>query len=277
MLVEIRDDFDLEKIAQSGQCFRVKKFENEVYRFISGDDVLYIQEAGNHQFSVSCGLDEWNSIWSPYFDLGRCYNEIFNQECGKHPFIHEAMVYGRGLRILHQNPWETLVTFIISQRKNIPAISKSVELLAMRYGRLMETERESLYSFPSPYELERVSEEELLLCRLGYRAQYVLDAIHQVVTGNLDLSVLFSYHDEQLVQELQKIHGVGKKVANCVALFAYGRTACVPIDVWISRAIENDCEGKSPFSLFKENAGIIQQYVFYYMKFAKSAEIQFEA
>lgn len=266
MLVEIQDDFDLEKIAQSGQCFRVRRFENGVYRFISGNDVVYIQDAGNHKFSVSCGSDEWDSIWSSYFDLDRCYNEIFNIECGKHPFIDQAMVCGRGLRILHQNPWEMLVTFIISQRKNIPSISKSVELLSTRYGHPIETEHESLYSFPSPYELEWVSEEELVNCRLGYRAQYVLDAIHQVVTGNLDLNILFSYNDEQLIQELQKIHGVGKKVANCIALFAYGRMDCVPIDIWISRAIENDCEGQSPFYLFKGNAGIIQQYVFYYMK-----------
>ncbi len=266
MLVEIRDDFDLEKIAQSGQCFRVRKFENGVYRFVSGDDVLYIQGAENHKFSVSCSIDEWNSIWNPYFDLDRCYNEIFNLEYGKHPFIDEAMVCGRGLRILHQNPWEMLITFITSQRKNIPSISKSVELLAMRYGHPIKTEHESLYSFPSLYELERVSEEELIDCRLGYRAQYILDAIHQVETGNLDLNILFSYNDAQLIQELQKIHGVGKKVANCIALFAYGRIACVPIDIWISRAIENDCEGISPFNLFKDNAGIIQQYVFYYMK-----------
>lgn len=266
MVVEIQDDFNLEKISQSGQCFRVRKFEDGVYRFISGDDVIYIQETGSHQFSVSCGIDEWNSIWSPYFDLSRCYSEIYNKECDKHPFIHEAMAYGRGLRILHQNPWEMLITFIVSQRKNIPSISKSVELLATRYGHLIETEYENLYSFPLPHDLAQISEEELLNCRLGYRTQYVLDAIHQVVTGNLDLNSLFSYNDEQLIQELQKVHGVGKKVANCIALFAYGRMACVPVDIWISRAIENDCGGQSPFDLFKENAGIIQQYVFYYMK-----------
>ena len=80
------------------------------------------------------------------------------------------------------------------------------------------------------------------------------------------MEALLDCNDEQLLETLQEVHGVGKKVANCVALFAYGRTACVPIDVWISRTIENDCEGKSPFNLFGENAGIIQQYVFYYEK-----------
>ncbi|MCI8312936.1 MAG: DNA-3-methyladenine glycosylase 2 family protein [Lachnospiraceae bacterium] len=264
MQIEIQDDFDLKKISISGQCFRVKCFEGERYRFISGDKVIYIQQVKPQTFSVSATMEEWEEIWRPYFDLDRCYCDIFNKECKKHPFVHKAMLYGQGLRILRQEPWEMLITFILSQRKNIPAISKSVEMLSSRYGHRIETEYETLYSFPSPQELSRASVEELKECSLGYRAQYVFDAIWQVLTGKLDLDVLFTYEDERLLEELQKMHGIGKKVANCIALFAYGRMACVPIDVWISRAIEEDCKGESPFPLFKENAGIIQQYVFYY-------------
>lgn len=266
MLVEIQDDFDLEKIALSGQCFRVGRMQDGIYRFISGGEVIYIREAGNQKFSVSCSLDDWKNIWSFYFDLGRCYSDIFENECDKHQFIHEAMVYGRGLRVLRQNPWEMLITFIISQRKNIPAISKSVELLALSFGHCIETDYEIQYSFPTPEEMSNATETQLRKCGLGYRTQYIFDALHQVLTGSLDLDALPGYSDRQLLEALQKIHGVGKKVANCVALFAYGRTACVPIDVWISRAIEYDCGGKSPFDLFGQNAGIIQQYVFYYKK-----------
>ncbi len=266
MLVEIQDDFDLEKIALSGQCFRVGRLQDGAYRFISGDEVIYIRETGSHMFSVSCSPNAWKNIWSFYFDLGRCYNDIFGTECNKHQFIHEAMVYGRGIRILRQNPWEMLITFIISQRKSIPAISKSVELLASGFGHRIETRHETLYSFPTPEEMSNATETQLKECGLGYRTQYVLDALRQVQTGGLNLNVLPDYSDEHLLETLQRIHGVGKKVANCVALFAYGRTACVPIDVWIARAIEHDCGGKSPFGLFGQNAGIIQQYVFYYEK-----------
>ena len=92
-----------------------------------------------------------------------------------------------------------------------------------------------------------------------------------MLTGSLDLEALLDCNDEQLLETLQKVHGVGKKVANCVALFAYGRTSCVPIDIWISRAIENDCGGKSPFNLFGKNADIIQQYIFYYEKRRQSS------
>lgn len=266
MLIEIQDDFDLEKIALSGQCFRVRQFDNGTYRFITGDNVVYIQKMGNHRFSVSCNDDEWNSIWNIYFNLDRCYSDIFNREYTKHEFVRETMDYGRGLRILRQDPWEMLITFIISQRKNIPAISKSVEALASRYGHLIETEYETFASFPSPQEMAHISAEELMECSLGYRTQYVLDAILQVTSGILDLDAISEYSDENLLEKLQTVHGVGKKVANCVGLFAYGRTACVPVDVWISRAIQNECGGKSPFPLFEENAGIIQQYIFYYEK-----------
>ncbi len=266
MQIQIKDDFDLEKISVSGQCFRVRQFEDGTFRFITGEHVIYIRREGTDQFFVSCDEDNWKNIWSVYFDLGRSYGEIYRAECDKHPFIQEAMGYGRGLRVLRQNPWEMLLTFIISQRKSIPAISKSVEMLAAKYGHCIDTGYESLRTFPTPQEMACASEDELMECSLGYRTKYVLDALHQVLTGSLDLDSVSAYSDEDLLSKLQNVHGVGKKVANCVSLFGYGRTGCVPVDVWISRAIEKECKGEDPFHLFGENAGIIQQYVFYYEK-----------
>lgn len=266
MQVEILDDFDLEKIASSGQCFRAKPVEGDLFRFVSGDHVIYIKETGNHQFFVSCTDDQWRGIWRRYFDLDRSYRSLYEEECAKHGFIRKAMDCGRGLRILRQDPWEILVTFIISQRKNIPAISKSVEALAEKYGHLIETDREVIHSFPTPEEMASASIEELRECGLGYRAPYVSDAVQKVVSGRLDLDTMAGCSDAELFQGLQTVHGVGKKVANCICLFGYGRMACVPVDVWISRAIEEDCRGEDPFVLFDDNAGIIQQYVFYYKK-----------
>ena len=265
MLIDIQDDFDLEKIAMSGQCFRVRKFQDGAYRFICGDEVLYIRETGTGSFSASCEPEQWENTWSAYFDLSRCYGDIRKRQSGLHGFVREAMDYGQGIRVLRQDPWETLVTFLISQRKSIPAIAKAVELLASIYGHSVQTERETLYAFPTPREMADATAEELAACGLGYRTPYILDAVHRAAEG-LDLATLSGYDDEQLLHTLQTVRGVGKKVANCVALFAYGRTACVPVDVWISRAIEIDCGGRSPFGLFGENAGIIQQYVFYYEK-----------
>lgn len=264
--IEIQDDFDLEKTASCGQCFRAKSLENGLFRFVSGEHVIYIKDMGNHQFSISCTDDEWKEIWTHYFDLDRSYESLYYEERKKHDFVRKAMDCGRGIRILRQDPWEMLVTFIISQRKSIPAISKSVEALAEKYGHPIETDYEILHSFPTPDEMAHASIEELQECGLGYRVPYIYDAVQKVASGSLDLTAIADFNDADLFQELLTVQGVGKKVANCICLFGYGRIARVPVDVWIARAVDEDCCGEDPFPLFESNAGIIQQYVFYYMK-----------
>ena len=270
MQVTIKDDFDLEKIIDSGQCFRGKSLEDGSYRFISGDSVIYLRpkEGEPGVYTVSCDPESWETIWFPFFDLKRCYRDIALSESGKHAFVDQAIRYGRGVRLLRQDPWEMLLTFIISQRKSIPAIMKSVEALSEKYGHDLVTEQERLKAFPSPEEMKDATGEELAACSLGYRVKYILDAIQQVRNGNLDLQAIADLPDHLLLEKLQEVMGVGKKVANCIALFAYGRTSCAPVDVWISRAIEKECGGISPFSLYGENAGIIQQYIFYYERSA---------
>lgn len=262
----IHDDFDLGKIASCGQCFRAKAFDDGRYRFITGDHVLYIENTEEHVFSVSCGEEEWGAIWAPYFDISRDYRRLREEEYKKHEFVQRAMDCGCGIRILRQDPWEMLLTFIISQRKSIPAIAKSVEALSEKFGHLIETEYERIYSFPTPKELRDATEEELGSCGLGYRIPYVSDAVRRVTSGELDLEAIAAYGDEELFWELQSVYGVGKKVADCVCLFGYGRVARAPIDVWISRAIREECHGENPFPMFETDAGIIQQYIFYYEK-----------
>lgn len=266
MQVTIKDDFDLEKIIDSGQCFRGKCLEDGSYRFISGDSVIYLRpkEGEPGVYTVSCDRESWETIWFPFFDLERCYSEIAVSESGKHEFVDQAIAHGRGVRLLRQDPWEMLLTFIISQRKSIPAIIKSVEALSEKYGHDIVTEQERLKAFPSPEEMKEATAEELAACGLGYRVKYILDAIQKVNSGELNLQSIAELPDNVLLEKLQLVKGVGIKVANCIALFAYGRTACVPVDVWIFRAIEKECGGVSPFSLYGENAGIIQQYIFYY-------------
>ena len=260
-IVEIQDDFDLEKIISCGQCFRVKKYEDKTYRFITEDHVLYIRKLQDCTYWISCSEKEWQQVWTDYFDLSRNYKNLRKIANSKNDFIERAMEYGLGLRVLHQKPWEMLITFIISQRKNIPAISKSVEALAKNYGHTITTDFETVSSFPTPEQLYKASIEDLCACSLGYRAAYVKDAVERVVSGVLDLEKIAEYEDEKLFQELMKVYGVGKKVANCVCLFGYGRSSRVPIDIWISRAIQEEFNGQDPFSAFGEDAGIIQQYV----------------
>ena len=250
MTLQMEDDFDLGKIADSGQCFRVRHFEDGTYRFITGCHVVYIQQIKEGKYTLRCDRNDWELVWANYFDLSRNYRDIRKSAKDRNDFVDRALTAGAGIRVLRQNTWEMLVTFIISQRKNIPAIAKAVETLSAQFGKKIETEYET--------------QEESNACGLGYRTPYVRDAAEKVCSGVLDLSAIAGYRDQELFEELQKVHGVGKKVANCVCLFGYGRTSRVPVDVWIARALETECKGEDIFAGFGEDAGIIQQYIFYY-------------
>lgn len=273
-ITEIKDDFDLPKIAASGQCFRVREFDDNMFRFITDSHVLYIRKLSQNTYAVRCEKDSWESVWSDYFDLQKNYcqlrKQIENKNTTAHltgeAFIRNALQAGCGIRLLHQNAWEMLLTFIISQRKNIPAISKSIEILSAKYGDEIVTPYETVHAFPTPNTLSGVTEEDLRSCRIGYRAAYLMDAIKKVADKTLNLAALTHCSDEELFTELLKVHGVGKKVADCVCLYGYGRTSIAPVDVWIARAIEKEFQGKDPFSAYEDMAGILQQYIFYYMR-----------
>ena len=266
MEVTIADDFSPEKIMESGQCFRVRSFPDGTYRFITGGSAVYLRSLGEGRYDASCTPEEWAEVWTPYFDLERDYTALRRRAEGKHPFVDAAMTAGAGLRILRQDPWEMLLTFILSQRKSIPAIASGVETLAARWGTPIRTEWETLFAFPTAEALGEVTEGELRACALGYRAPYVLDAVRRVGGGELDLAALGQLEDEALFQALQAVRGVGKKVAECVCLFGYGRLSRVPVDVWIDRAIRVKCGGCEPFSRYGADAGVMQQYVFYAMR-----------
>lgn len=264
MEIRIPDLFDLQKIADSGQCFRAVPLSNGGYRFITGDQVLYIRGASEDRYEVSCDREIWERVWSPYFDLGRNYREIGRRIPAKDTFLSQAAQAGAGIRILRQDPWETLVTFIISQRKSIPAIRSVVELLSERYGTELQTSTETVHMFPTALQLKDVTQEDYIACKAGYRAPYLCDAVQQVLTGRLDLDGIAARSDDELIAALEGVRGVGVKVANCVALFAYGRTGCAPVDTWIKKIIQQAYRGRNPFNRYGDAAGIMQQYFFYY-------------
>lgn len=268
MTVTITDDFDLHKIAFSGQCFRCREAEGK-YRFITGKNVVYLQKRGQTAYDVSCSPEEWERVWIPYFDLRRDYRSI-RESSQADTFLARASESGQGIRILRQDAWETLISFIISQRKSIPAIKKSIEALARSYGECLHTDYEELYTFPTAEALSVADAGGLSACGLGYRVPYVMDAASRIHNDAALLDFWSSLDDNGLRSSLKTILGVGDKVANCVMLFAYGRTSSVPIDTWISRVITDEYGGADPFLGYGDNAGIMQQYAFYYMQERKN-------
>lgn len=264
MHISITDDFDLAKIARSGQCFRVKEWEDGRFRFVTGREVLYIRQQSAGCFEVSCPEETWHRVWVPYFDLGRKYSAVQKIIPESDSYMQLAAQEGRGIRILRQDPWEMLVTFLISQRKSIPAIQQAVELLADRFGEPVTTPYETVFAFPTAAQLAGAQTGDLAACKLGYRVPYIQDAVAKVLSGQMDLAALATLPDAELFDALKTIRGVGDKVANCICLFAYGRMGAAPIDTWIHKIIAREYGGTNPFPAYGEYAGILQQFAFYY-------------
>lgn len=264
MHIFIKDDFDLHKIIHSGQCFRAVEKDNGVFRFTTKSHVLYIRHIKGIHYDVSCSRCLWTHVWKPYFDLSENYRNICNTIDRNDLYLQKAAAYSRGIRILKQDPWETMITFIISQRKSIPAISTSVEKLCHMAGNQIETPVESVYTFPSPEKLAALPEEDLRACSLGYRIPYIHKTAEIIKKSPHLFEDMAAYDDEKLLESLMDLPGIGIKVASCIALFSFHRIALAPVDVWIQRVIDRFYEGRNPFPSYGNRAGIMQQYLFYY-------------
>ncbi len=264
MIIRISDDFDLDRIADSGQCFRWERLPDGSYRILHGDSCLYAERLDDRRFSFSCGDSEFDAVWRDYFDLSENYSAIRGRVVPETDrFLWTASQQERGIRILRQSPWETLITFIISQNRNIPAIRRSVEFLCERCGDLKTDRRGRTYhAFPSPAAIAALGEADLKACRLGYRCRYVHAAAEAVDGGTLDLGGLRNASEEAALQELMKLPGVGLKVASCVSLFGLHHLDAFPRDVWIKRILSNMYPEGYPFERYSPYNGVFQQYMF---------------
>ena len=270
MRIKIDDDFDLDKIISSGQCFRPAKTGDNTYFFVTGDHRITVTDetikSGEKSedcatvLAASCTRKEWDEIWHPYFDLDTNYRRIRKSIPREDRYLNEAAGVGAGIRILRQDKFETLISFIISQRKSIPAIRTSVERIVSLYG------KDGF--FPKPEDMLAATHEELVSCGLGYRIPYIRAAVERIAAGE-DPDRLDALSDEELFEALKSFRGVGDKVANCVALFAYHRTGRAPVDTWIARIIRERYDGINPFPRYGRVAGIMQQYMFYHAQVVK--------
>ena len=268
MNILIGDDFDLQKIAESGQCFRWKQVDEHTYRIIAADCCLYISHEADQNFSVDCDEKEFQEKWAPYFDLSENY-QVIRQRVDREadPFLWEAMEQEKGIRILRQDPWEMLITSIITQNRNIPAIQKSVELLSEMCGeKCFDSRGQSYYGFPKPDQLAALSQDQLIACKLGYRWKYVHASATAVAEGQIDLQKLQASDCEDAISRLTALYGIGNKVASCVALFGLHQLNAFPRDVWINRVLQTEYPGGYPFERYSPYNGVYQQYMFAYYR-----------
>lgn len=269
MIVPKNPLLDLDAIADSGQCFRWRRREGGyVIPALAG--VLRVKVMPDGALELNCAEEEYIWLWRGYFDMDTDYGAMAAVIPAKDDYLRAAAEYGQGIRILRQDPWETLVSFLISQRKNIPAIRQAVEKLCQTAGRVIgEDEEGPVYAFPSPPELMRLGEEGLRACGLGYRAPYVFRAA-EVFSGE-DLNGFCDLQDEALLQALCALYGVGLKIAQCVMLFGFHRLNAFPVDVWIQRVADRRYPGGLQPERFSPFAGVMQQYMYAYERYLELA------
>ncbi len=265
MIIPKNPYLSLSAIADSGQCFRWRK-RGDGYVIPALGRVLRVNERPDGTLEMHCTEEEYARLWRAYFDLDTDYGAMAAVLPKEDGYLRAAAEYGRGIRILKQDPWETLVSFLISQRKNIPASRQAVEKLCQTVGRVIgEDEEGPIYAFPSPVELVRLGEEGLRACGLGYRAAYVLRAAEAFCDA--DLNGFCSLDDEALLRALCALYGVGPTIAQCVMLFGFHRLNAFPVDVWIQRVADRRYPDGLHAEQFAPLAGVMQQYMYAYERY----------
>ena len=258
------DTLNLAQTLDCGQAFRWSEKLNGIWHGVAFNKYLEIEklEDGTVVF-YNTTTSDFENIWCDYFDFNRDYTEIIKAISGNE-ILKKAAEYGKGIRVLNQEPWETLCSFIISQNNNIKRIKGIIERLCENFGDNMG----GYFTFPTPEKLASLSLEDLAVLRSGFRAKYILDAAQRISKGEIDLKSLKNLSCIDAQKELMKIKGVGPKVADCALLFSHRHIEAFPKDVWIKRAMEILFAGRLPKEAEKY-AGIVQQYIFFYARETK--------
>ncbi len=265
-ILKLSDGFDLANTFECGQCFRWNREPDGAYcgivrdrevRLIRQDDCIVIE---------NCTEEDFDAIWKSYFDLDTDYGAIRRMLSEKSPSLRRAVDGIDGIRILRQDPWEALCSFILSQNNNIPRIRGIITRLCEGFGEPCGNG----YRFPAADTLAGLTAEELAPLRAGFRAKYILDAARKVASGEVKLTALYTAPIEDCRQQLMTIYGVGSKVAECVLLYGLHRTEAFPVDVWMKKALSGEFSDISVPEL-GAYAGIAQQYIFHYMRINEKA------
>lgn len=276
--------FRVKDVFDCGQCFRWNEELDKSYTGIFGKNVLNVkQEPDEEGYKITfTGVCNGNieDICKNYFDLNRDYEEIKNKLSKIDEFMAQSISYGEGIRILNQDLWEMIISFIISANNNIPRIKGIIERMSKKYGEEIEFRGKKYYTFPTIEALKNASKEELRTLGMGFRDKYIYETTKIIAEKQVDLESLKNKETKQAREELLKLNGVGPKVADCILLFStLKRLDVFPIDVWVRRVmndlyIHNEDETKvskkqienMAKEKFGELEGIAQQYLFYWRR-----------
>lgn len=276
MIEGISEDFDPQHVFDCGQCFRWLKEEDNSYTGVVQGKVVNVKKENDIIIFDNTNKEDFDNIWFDYFDLGRDYSEIKNELKVMDEYLEKATEFGKGIRILQQDGWEMLISFIISANNRIPMIQRAINNLSQKYGKFIgEYRGKKYYAFPTPGELSQASVEEIRACQTGFRDKYIKSVVDYVKENNENVLFYRRLNTDECIKELMKFNGVGPKVADCIALFGMQKYDTFPVDVWVKRVMEEfyvednlSLPKIRQFALekFGDSAGFAQQYLFYYAR-----------
>lgn len=275
IILENPSDFDIRETFSCGQCFRFDESADGSWFGIACGKALKIAHSGNNVILYDTSPDDFENIWYDFFDFGTDYGKI-KKSLSKDKMMKKAIGCGSGIRILRQELWESIVSFIISQSNNIPRIKGIISRLCENFGDEIYYCGKTYYTFPSAETLASLSVEDLSVIRAGFRDKYIIGAAKAFTDGKIDDARLCNLPSVDAKKELMSLKGIGNKVSDCILLFGLHRTDSYPVDVWIKRITEycyfdSNVQSLSVISSFADDkfgelGGYAQQYLFYYAR-----------
>lgn len=269
-------NFNIKQILECGQCFRWEKVGELNYIGVAHGRVIEVIQEDDKVTILNTNEEDFNNIWLDYFDLKRDYSEI-KAGLAHDEILGKSVEYGYGIRLLNQEHFELLISFIISARNSIPSIMKTIKKISEKWGTPIEYKGNTYYTFPTPEQLKDATEEEIKETGASFRSKYIVDTIAKVNENSydFDLERISKLNTDECHVALQNFKGVGSKVADCIMLFSMRKYSAFPVDVWVKRAMiffygaEDASLNKIRIfarDKFSELAGFAQQYLFYYAR-----------
>ena len=288
VVLENVKDFNIKQILECGQCFRWERITDTNYIIVAYRRVIEVIQEGSTVTILNTNMQDFNEIWKDYFDLNVNYEEV-KEELSKDELLKKSVEFGYGIRILNQDPFEMLISFIISARNSIPSIMKTIKKISERWGDKIEYKGNVYYAFPTPEQLKDATLEEIKDTGASFRSKYIVDTIGKVNSAKeaknagtlneeleqFDLEYIKSLPVDECHKSLQNFMGVGAKVADCIMLFSMSKHSAFPVDVWVKRAMihfyvapDLSLNKMRVFARDKFGAlsGMAQQYLFYYAR-----------
>lgn len=269
-------NFNIKQTFECGQCFRWERVNDSDYIGVVHGRVIELVQDEDTVTILNTNEEDFKNIWFNYFDLDRDYS-VVKEKLAKDEILKKSVEYGYGIRILNQEPFEILISFIVSARNSIPSIMKTIKKISERWGDAIEYKGSTYYTFPSAEVLKIAELDEVRETGASFRSKYIIDTIEKVneASEGYNLNEIVELEANKCHETLQNYKGVGAKVADCIMLFSMGKHSAFPVDVWVKRAMMyfyNAEEGSLnkirifARDKFGELAGFAQQYLFYYAR-----------